>query len=75
MKSIRELPENFVITKIFSVTKVFSLVPALSVTPKFGPKQNSKMPFDHHHHPPQQTFERVLGLVGGSKELFHVLTY
>ena len=43
---------------------LFSLVPASSLSPRFGPKRNSKMSFDHHH--PQQNFERDLGLVRGS---------
>ena len=51
---------------------LFSLVPASSLSPRFGPKSNSKMPFNHYfHHPPpthhpHQTFERVLSLVGCS---------
>ena len=29
---------------------LFSLVSALGLSPRFGPKSNSKMPFDHYHH-------------------------
>ena len=32
-------------------------------SPRLGPKQKSKMPFDHHHHP-HPTFERLLSLIG-----------
>ena len=32
------------------ISILFSLVQASSPSPRFGPKRNSKMPFDHHHH-------------------------
>ena len=42
---------------ISNFVALFSLVPASSLSPRFGPKRNSKLPFDHH---PHKTFERVI---------------
>ena len=42
--------------RLYEYELLFSLVQASSLSPRFGPKRNSKMPFDHHPPPTTANF-------------------